>query len=528
MGSLLLEDTMIKRSHISAFLGLIVATLAMVTSTPLEIEGNRAAGAALMRKVKVLDRNMHNWWAEFKSLMKAYQDDFNADLACSNKELLEEKLNSIDKQVQKVRDGWTEKNNQLAAIRAILEDERFVGVTGLQDVLGKYITEQENQAKAEDTKLKAEELEVVEERNRLRDHPCPCVLSEWGEWSKCTVSCNDGENGGGTTTRTRKIIKKEINNGKSCSALGGENQSKLCSQDLRCPIDCTWSQWTAWSDCDKQCGVGHRHSTREKTGPFFKGAECVGEASRKQSCDLMADLKLQLQTCKAENKRLKEQVNCDVSKCKITVYQDCKSQTMGCGVSTVTKEQCSYLPDGMGETECASSACPAISGSQADLKTANCLNGVAIEITGGCHAYLAKDDHEYGQIFQPGFTGMWGLAEHVTGGVDTNIFQNFNKAKLFCKTGQLKDPVPDSSCKLSNIDYPGHDIFPGSKTLDSWEACELLCHEHAECKAFTYVTENFKKATSRKMCYIKRGIPAQKHLDNVISGIKGCGRSTKN
>ena len=55
-----------------------------------------------MREVNVLDRNMHNWWAEFKSLMNAYQDAFNADLACSNKELLEEKLTSIDKQVKKV------------------------------------------------------------------------------------------------------------------------------------------------------------------------------------------------------------------------------------------------------------------------------------------------------------------------------------------------------------------------------------------------------------------------------------------
>ena len=72
------------------------------------------------------------------------------------------------------------------------------------------------------------------------------------------------------------------------------------------------------------------------------------------------------------------------------------------------------------------------------MKTANCLNGVAIEISGGCHAYLAKDDREYGQIFQPGFTGMWGLAEHSRG-VDTNIFQNFNKARLFCRTGPVKD-----------------------------------------------------------------------------------------
>ena len=67
----------------------------------------------------------------------------------------------------------TEKNNQLAAIRAILEDKRFANVSGLKGVLGKYITEQENQAKAEDTKLSSEELEVVEEKNRLRDHPCP-------------------------------------------------------------------------------------------------------------------------------------------------------------------------------------------------------------------------------------------------------------------------------------------------------------------------------------------------------------------
>ena len=57
----------------------------------------------MMREVDILDRNMHNWWAEYTSLMTAYQDAFNADLACSNKELLEEKLNSIDLQVQKVR-----------------------------------------------------------------------------------------------------------------------------------------------------------------------------------------------------------------------------------------------------------------------------------------------------------------------------------------------------------------------------------------------------------------------------------------
>ena len=72
-----------------------------VDGTPLQSEG--IAEGVLMREVDVLDRNMHNWWAEYTSLMTAYQDAFNADLACSNKALLEEKLNSIDLQVQKVK-----------------------------------------------------------------------------------------------------------------------------------------------------------------------------------------------------------------------------------------------------------------------------------------------------------------------------------------------------------------------------------------------------------------------------------------
>ena len=89
-------------------------------------------------------------------------------------------------------------------------------------------------------------------------------------------------------------------------------------------------------------------------------------------------------------------------------------------------------------------------GPEANLTAANCLNGVAIEISGGCHAYLAMDNHEYGQIFQPGFTGMWGLAEH-SGGVDTNIFQNFNKAKLFCKTGKIRNHLYLTSYNSDNI-----------------------------------------------------------------------------
>ena len=106
-------------------------------------------------------------------------------------------------------------------------------------------------------------------------------------------------------------------------------------------IDCVWSDWGPFGDCDQTCGAGFRHSTRTSTGPFYGGAECVGDATQKQPCNLMEELEMALESCQAENKRLKQQVNCEPSKCKITVYQE---------VKTVT-ETCQYLPDGLGDTE---------------------------------------------------------------------------------------------------------------------------------------------------------------------------------
>ena len=60
-----------------------------------------------------------------------------------------------------------------------------------------------------------------------------------------------------------------------------------------------------------------------------------------------------------------------------------------------------------------------------------CRNGRAIDIEGGCHAYLAKDDHEYSEVFRPGFNSLVGVSEHnATSGIDTDILGNFNKAKV--------------------------------------------------------------------------------------------------
>ena len=50
------------------------------------------------------------------------------------------------------------------AIKDILHDEKYKGVTGLVDVLNQYIEEQFTKAEEEDTKISAEEKDVVDER----------------------------------------------------------------------------------------------------------------------------------------------------------------------------------------------------------------------------------------------------------------------------------------------------------------------------------------------------------------------------
>jgi len=426
-------------------IALLAISLALVSSTPLEssdlldnvvpsnqVEENMMREVSLVRALsQAADRNMHNWFAEYAQLMKDYKAEFDADLACSNPEYLQAKLDIIKLAVAKVRDGWTAKQTQLAAIQAILDDERFAGITGLKDTLQQYIDAEMAQLKEEDTTIAAEEADVVAEQARLDNHPCDCVHSDWSEYGPCMVSesivtCYDTvKEISGTQTRTRKIERPPRNDGAACEAL----EEKISCDDKKgkppldkCPIDCVWSDWGPFGECDKTCGAGFRHSKREYTGPFYGGAECVGDATQKQPCNLMEELKKELENCQSEKKRLKQQVNCEPSKCKITVFQDVD---VGCH---------GYLPDGVGDTKCGTKACPVVSGMGSPDFSEVCLSGKAIDIEGGCHAYLAKDDHEYSMVFQPGFNSLVGVSEHdAKSGVDTALMGNFNKAKLYCK-----------------------------------------------------------------------------------------------
>jgi len=77
-----------------------------------------------------------------------------------------------------------------------------------------------------------------------------CVQTDWTMWGKCSTSC-----GAGQTIRRRDISQPATLGGKPCeSAL---RETEACNKG-QCPqsctkTDCAFSDWDAWSVCDK-CG----------------------------------------------------------------------------------------------------------------------------------------------------------------------------------------------------------------------------------------------------------------------------------
>merc|ERR1712029_382399 len=70
------------------------------------------------------DRDMHNWWNEYDILMANYRAMF-ADNVCTDPDMLNSTLAVIEAKLEKVRWGWTQKGEQLNAIRDILHHEDY-------------------------------------------------------------------------------------------------------------------------------------------------------------------------------------------------------------------------------------------------------------------------------------------------------------------------------------------------------------------------------------------------------------------
>lgn len=106
-----------------------------------------------------------------------------------------------------------------------------------------------------------------------------CSLTDWQEWSACSVSC-----GPGITERSRSVAVAAANGGKECSSEDQLYEKKYCSLPS-CPVDCEWTDWTEWEACSVTCGGKSSRSRLVKTVALYSGKDCTGASSEERDCE---------------------------------------------------------------------------------------------------------------------------------------------------------------------------------------------------------------------------------------------------
>jgi hypothetical protein len=84
--------------------------------------------------------------------------------------------------------------------------------------------------------------------------PVDCTMQEWDDWSDCSSSCGPY----GMRHRLREIAVEPLNGGKECSAT---SQEESCSLGP-CPIHCVVGPFGEYSSCPVSCGGGSSTRTR--------------------------------------------------------------------------------------------------------------------------------------------------------------------------------------------------------------------------------------------------------------------------
>uniref|UniRef100_A0A3P9BVT3 Adhesion G protein-coupled receptor B2 n=1 Tax=Maylandia zebra TaxID=106582 RepID=A0A3P9BVT3_9CICH len=100
------------------------------------------------------------------------------------------------------------------------------------------------------------------------------LWEEWSSWSLCSVTC-----GRGSRTRTRKCM-----DGSGAVACGRpEVQTKLCNIAV-CPVEGQWSDWGPWSKCSVTCDTGTEQRQRRCSPSVHGWAECKGPHQESREC----------------------------------------------------------------------------------------------------------------------------------------------------------------------------------------------------------------------------------------------------
>mmetsp|Transcript_40498 Transcript_40498/g.128156 ORF Transcript_40498/g.128156 Transcript_40498/m.128156 type:complete len:1542 (-) Transcript_40498:50-4675(-) len=106
--------------------------------------------------------------------------------------------------------------------------------------------------------------------------PRDCSFSEWSNWSECP--------GGAVSAysqRTRNIIQLPENDGNPC--VGPLSESRDCS--LASVADCLLGEWSFWSECSQPCGTGYKSRNRAVAREAANGGnQCFGTLEELELC----------------------------------------------------------------------------------------------------------------------------------------------------------------------------------------------------------------------------------------------------
>ena len=50
-------------------------------------------------------------------------------------------------------------------------------------------------------------------------------------------------------------------------------------------VDCIWSDWSNWGECDKTCERGTQMRVRTSPDPLFGGENCTGDSQETRDCN---------------------------------------------------------------------------------------------------------------------------------------------------------------------------------------------------------------------------------------------------
>jgi hypothetical protein len=104
-----------------------------------------------------------------------------------------------------------------------------------------------------------------------------CVVSAFGTWGECSMTC-----GVGKRYRSRTVLTRNSLLGIECPHLAQEAD---CTNHVPCVVSCAVSVWKNTTECTKSCGGGLLHQVRTVT----KGAESGGfpcpELTGVQACN---------------------------------------------------------------------------------------------------------------------------------------------------------------------------------------------------------------------------------------------------